>query len=68
MTEDEIKEAIATARREGEAEAADAFVKWAYEAETAEPPLNWGWFGEIARRYSPLHEEYDPNRKVEEKA
>lgn len=55
---DESKEALAAARREGEAEAANAFVRWAYKAEIDEPPLDWGWFGEIARRYSPLHEEY----------
>lgn len=38
------------------AEVANAFMAWAAKNEIAEPPLDWAWFGEIARRYSPLHE------------
>lgn len=49
---------IAQARAEGAAEAANAFVEWGRKNEIAEPPLDWKWFGEIARRYSPLHEEH----------
>lgn len=37
-------------------EVASAFVAWAAKNEIAEPPLDWAWFGEIARRYSSLHE------------
>ena len=45
----------AAVRREAEAEVANAFVAWAAKNEIAEPPLDWKWFGEIARRYSPLY-------------
>lgn len=45
-------------RRAAEAEVANAFVRWAYTNEIAEPPLDWAGFGEIAQRYSPLHEDY----------
>lgn len=41
-----------------QAEVAAAFVAWAAKNEIAEPPLDWAWFGEIVRRYSPLHEEH----------
>lgn len=44
------------ARAEGAADAANAFMSWAAKNEIAEPPLDWAWFGEIARRYSPLYE------------
>lgn len=43
---------------EAEAEVSNAFMAWAAKNEIAAPPLDWNWFGEIARRYSPLHEEY----------
>lgn len=43
-----------------QAEVANSFVRWADKNEIAEPPLDWAWFGEIARRYSPLHEEHEP--------
>lgn len=42
-----------------QAEVANAFVEWAAKNEIAEPPLDWAWFGEIARRYSPLHEQHE---------
>jgi hypothetical protein len=44
-------------RADAGAGVANAFVQWAVVNEIAEPPLDWNWFGEIARRYSPLHEE-----------
>lgn len=41
-----------------QAEVADSFVRWGMENEIAIPPIDWAWFGEIARRYSTLHEEH----------
>lgn len=61
--QDHMSNAINAAVREhvnrAQAEVANAFVEWAGPNEIAEPPLDWAWFGEIARRYSPLHEEHD---------
>lgn len=55
-----VEAEVAAAEVRGEARAANAFVEWAHKNEIDEPPLDWAWFGEIARRYSPLHEQYEP--------
>jgi hypothetical protein len=51
-------EAILTARQ---AEVANAFFEWGWGManEVSGVPLDWAWFGEITRRYSPRHEHYD---------
>lgn len=60
---DHLANALSAAVREhvdrAQAEVANAFVGWAAYNEIAEPPLDWAWFGEIARRYSPLHVEHE---------
>lgn len=60
--EDHLSNAMNAAVREhvdrAQAQVANAFVAWAAANEIAEPPLDWAWFGEIARRYSPLYEEH----------
>lgn len=53
------------AEKRGEERVANAFVAWAIKNETAEPPLDWTWFGEIARQYSPLHEHYRADREAQ---
>lgn len=54
-----VKARETAARREAGTEVANAFIAWAAKNEIAKPPLDWAWFGEIARRYSPLHEEHN---------
>ncbi|HKY59264.1 MAG TPA: hypothetical protein VJL80_14600 [Aeromicrobium sp.] len=53
-----VEDIVAARVADAHAEVANAFVAWAAKNEIAEPPLDWSWFGEIARRYSPLHEDY----------
>lgn len=60
---DTVKAIIAMRVARAEAEVANAYVRWGMKNEIA-APLDWAWFGEISRRYSPLHEEYDPRRNT----
>lgn len=48
-------DAVERIKADAQAEVANAFMAWAAANEVAEPPLDWAWFGEILRRYSPLY-------------